>query len=467
MNGVTLRARIVVVMVSSLLAVSFGSKIADVNAVAQTELTQTGVISGSIRDAQGIPVGGAEVQAISDAGEIIGQSISDGGGKYSLRVDRGTYRVCALIDKQIVGDAEIVVGTSQESALNLKVGQFFTDKKPITRGPASSPEGQMVRIFYATDRQPSSVPARYGHAFGAGRRPDGALSYGTAIVSIPRDHRMGELETSTFWSFSSLPTAADLVTLSRVNAEDRAAFFQDVHGSVASSATKSAFVFIHGYNASFEDAARRTAQMAYDLGFDGAPILYSWPSQGKPQGYPADEESVQWTVGHLRAFLEDVAHQSGARRIQIIAHSMGNRALLGALNELSQAHSQIRFQQVILTAPDIDADIFRQVATAVASQAGRVTLYASSADMALTASQRFHQFPRAGESGAHIVTVPGVDTIDATRVDTGFLGHSYYADNRSILADLFQLIRYDLPPKSRFGLEPQMWNQQLYWRFRP
>jgi esterase/lipase superfamily enzyme len=278
---------------------------------------------------------------------------------------------------------------------------------------------------------------------------------------------MGELETSTFWSFSFLPTAADSVTLSRVNAEDRAAFFQDVHGSVAGSATKSAFVFIHGYNVSFEDAARRTAQMAYDLGFDGAPILYSWPSQGKPQGYPADEESVQWTVGHLRTFLEDVAHQSGARRIQIIAHSMGNRALLGALNELSQAHSLIRFQQVILTAPDIDADIFRQVARAVAAQAGRVTLYASSADLALATSQRIHRFPRAGESGTHIVTVSGVDTIDATKVDTGFLGHSYYADNRSILADLFQLIRYDLPPKSRFGLEQQMWNQQIYWRFRP
>jgi esterase/lipase superfamily enzyme len=36
---------------------------------------------------------------------------------------------------------------------------------------------------------------------------------------------------------------------------------------------KDAFVFIHGYNVSFEDAARRTGQFAYDLKFVGAPIF--------------------------------------------------------------------------------------------------------------------------------------------------------------------------------------------------
>jgi esterase/lipase superfamily enzyme len=278
---------------------------------------------------------------------------------------------------------------------------------------------------------------------------------------------MGDLETPTWWSFSVLANAGGYVTLTRVGYEDRGAFFQDVHAAVASSATKSAFVFIHGYNVSFEDAARRTAQMAYDLGFDGAPILYSWPSQGKTQEYPADEDSVQWTVEHLRAFLIDVAQKSGAQRVQLIAHSMGNRALLNALDQLAETHSTVRFREVVLAAPDIDADIFRQLSAAICSQSGRVTLYASSADLALTASQQFHKYSRAGESGKNIVVLSGIDTIDATRVDTGFLGHSYFADNRSILADVFSLFRYDLPAQSRFGLEPVKWNQLSYWSFKP
>lgn len=96
-----------------------------------------------------------------------------------------------------------------------------------------------------------------------------------------------------------------------------------------------------------------------------------------------------------------------------------------------------------------------------------MTLYASSADRALTASQRFHQFPRAGEAGKNIVITRSSDTVDATSVDTSFIGHSYFADTRSVLTDLFSLIRYDLPPQSRFGLEKQMLNQQIYWKFKP
>jgi len=145
----------------------------------------------------------------------------------------------------------------------------------------------------------------------------------------------------------------------------------------------------------------------------------------------------------------------------------GNRALVNALNQLYQSHSQSKFKEIILAAPDVDADIFRQLASAITSQCQRVTLYASSADVALNASFRFHHFSRAGESGERIVVLPGVDTIDATKVDTGLLGHSYYGDNRSVLSDLFSLVRYDLPPEQRFGLIRHTLRQEVYWAFVP
>jgi esterase/lipase superfamily enzyme len=427
-------------------------------------------VSGSATAASGVAVGGALVQVISEAGVLVESVTTQKDGSYTLRLAPGTYIVRGLVEGKIIGDEQLILTGAGSPTSRLIEGKFFQGSRDTSTksGPAiADPKGQIVRIFYATDRQPSPAPATYGRAYSAARNPSGALSYGSALVSIPRDHKMGDLETPTWWSFSVLPNADGYVTLTRVGYEDRGAFFQDVHATVASSATKSAFVFIHGYNVSFEDAARRTAQMAYDLGFDGAPILYSWPSQGKKQEYPADEDSVQWTVEHLRAFLIDVAQKSGAQRVQLIAHSMGNRALVNALDRLAENHSSVKFREVVLAAPDIDADIFRQLSAAISSQSGRVTLYASSADLALIASQQFHKYSRAGESGKNIVILRGIDTIDATRVDTGFLGHSYFADNRSILADVFSLFRYDLPAQSRFGLEPEKWNQMSYWSFKP
>jgi esterase/lipase superfamily enzyme len=229
-------------------------------------------------------------------------------------------------------------------------------------------------------------------------------------------------------------------------------------------------VFVHGYNVTFENAARRTAQMAYDLAFEGAAILYSWPSKGSITGYPVDGTNVQWSTPHLKTFLADVATRTGAQTVHLIAHSMGNRALAGALQSLlaeSRAEIHSVFREIVLTAPDIDADIFRRdIAPRLANLPARVTLYASSADKALQASKTYHQYPRAGDSAADMAVIEKIDAIDATAVETGFLGHSYYADNRSVIADLFYLLREGKPPAERFALERVSAGQGVYWRFK-
>ena len=61
-----------------------------------------------------------------------------------------------------------------------------------------------------------------------------------------------------------------------------------------------ALVFVHGYNNGFDDALFRTAQIAYDLKYDGAPFLYSWPSGAGIAGYPYDRESAQQAEPYLQ-----------------------------------------------------------------------------------------------------------------------------------------------------------------------
>lgn len=149
---------------------------------------------------------------------------------------------------------------------------------------------------------------------------------------------------------------------------------------------------------------------------------------------------------------------------------MGNRALTAALAQIGAAAARrttTSFNEVILTAPDIDAGTFtRDVAPAILPTAKRVTLYASSNDLALKFSKSVHGYPRAGESGGHIVLLDGIDTIDVSLVDTNFMGHFYYAGNRSVLSDIFYLIQGQ-PVANRFGLKKRTKGRRLYYQFKP
>jgi len=198
----------------------------------------------------------------------------------------------------------------------------------------------------------------------------------------------------------------------------------------------------------FEDAARRTAQLAYDLGFDGAPILYSWPSRNRMVAYTEDEDSVQWTAFHLRAFLEELAERTKATKIHLIAHSMGNRALASALQVIAAEHrgqSSQLFRQIVLAAPDIGADTVELLAHEIQPLARRITLYASAYDDALLISRLVHGVLRAGQTGQNLVVVAGIDTVDASGVKTDFLGHSYYGQSDSIVSDIRKILMTERP----------------------
>jgi esterase/lipase superfamily enzyme len=227
----------------------------------------------------------------------------------------------------------------------------------------------VVRVFYGTDRNDTGDddPA---DRFGPER---GSFAYGSCDVSIPRDHRMGELEEPVIFKFLADPSKH--VVLLDVDRVDADSFFVRVSRRIDRSSTREAFVFVHGYNVTFEDAARRTAQMSYDLAFDGAPIFYSWPSAGSLDGYARDESNIEWTTPHLREFLSDLALRSGAESIHLIAHSMGNRGLTRALADLAGTEARARFEEIILTAPDVDAEIFtRDILPRMRAEGSRITL---------------------------------------------------------------------------------------------
>lgn len=297
----------------------------------------------------------------------------------------------------------------------------------------------------------------------------GGLELGTCMVAIPKDHALGKMERPSVLKLDFLEDPNKHVVLLGVTPQPNDDFYKDLTLGVAESPRKRAFVFVHGYNVKFVDAARRAAQIAYDLKYDGVPILYSWPSQGKLSGYTIDETNVEWTVTHLKDFLGEIAKRTGAEQVHLIAHSMGNRALANALREISYLPDGQRpmFSEVVLTAPDIDADTFkRDLAPAIVKMAHRTTLYASSNDEALTLSKEVHGYPRAGDTDDELCVVPGVDTIDVSAVDTSLVGHSYYGSNGSVLADLFDLLHQAKPPEERQWLREEYLGDARYWVFQ-
>ena len=312
----------------------------------------------------------------------------------------------------------------------------------------------VIPVFYGTDRSPTDDPDPRKR-FGGGR---GSLAFGVARVSVPVDKKVGELPGPSWWKLEFRDDPAKHVILVDVSTLPRDAFVSELRGSMATANENDALVFVHGYNCGFADAARRAAQIAFDLRFPGRTLLFSWASAGEPHKYTVDESTVEWSGPHFEAFLHLALTEIGARAVHVIAHSMGNRAVLRALERFDASMlppGAATLRQIILAAPDVDSDTFRQLADAFKGRAQRVTLYASSRDLALKASKAVHGYPRAGDAGKTLVVVDGVDTVDASKVDTSLLGlhHSYFGSTRSILSDMFHVITQGQSPDLRFDLE--------------
>ena len=323
-----------------------------------------------------------------------------------------------------------------------------------------------VKIYYATDRARSG--SELPNDFYSGHR--GEVEYGTATVSIPDHHRPGKIEKPSIWTFDFREDPQRHIVLSSIVAQAGDAVFAEMQDHIRQTGKAEAFVFVHGFNVSFQEAAKRTAQMAYDMNFEGLPILYSWPSRASMFSYIADTAVVNLSGRRLSRFLEDVVSRSGATRIHLIAHSMGNRAMTDALELFALRYKgpMPAFDQVLFTAPDLDAGLFAEMVHTIRPAARRITLYASNKNWALAVSRKLHgDSPRAGEGGASILEAAGVDSIDMTEIGDDMLKHSYYANNPSALTDILSLFWRDVPPEHRCGMVAENDEHGTHWHYDP
>ncbi|UWR60260.1 alpha/beta hydrolase [Phaeobacter inhibens] len=318
-------------------------------------------------------------------------------------------------------------------------------------------------VFYGTNR--NAVYER-GALVDFGGSSSSELSYGVCEVIVPEGHKIGSIG-SPLWR--RLFNKNDDRLAIRYNiALNQTLFFEHLRAAAEKMRVREKpTIFVHGYNNSFEDAVLRAAQIGYDLGLGQGIGLFSWPSKGQFLKYSADEASVDASKYHLADFLEQFVGNIEEGSVNVIAHSMGCRCLLGAFEVLADGRKRVlkSVNQVILAAADVDTAIMPRQGLHATKYSTRTTSYVSDKDKALTVSGWLHNFPRVGITPPTYV-MSGMDTVVVNDLDLGNFSHGYVGTSRSTLNDIFSLLKRNDPPERRYSLELASEAGHEFWRIR-
>jgi len=203
----------------------------------------------------------------------------------------------------------------------------------------------------------------------------------------------------------------------------------------------------------------------------------------------------------LRKTIRAIAGTPGLERIHLLAHSRGTDLLATVLSELGvEAYMQqttlprrFRIGNVVLMAPDIDADVAVAKILAVQSDPDlpygtapnpgavfestpgfQVTAYVSPDDKALAASSwLFGSLLRLGRVEASMMTAQQieqmrrVELVDVIQISgtTDLFGHGYFRSNPRVSADLIAMLRYGLRPNEPG--RPLEAVRRPFWRVAP
>ena len=304
----------------------------------------------------------------------------------------------------------------------------------------SDPDRRLVRVWFATNRKPVTGDD-IGRGFDSEESVD-EITYGQCNVFIPESHKPGSTGTP-WWRRWLRLEADDRLQVHSIHGLSHDEFWEGFVSKLQTwwkAGERNAFVLIHGYNVSFDEAARRAAQIGYDLKIPGEMAFYSWPSHGSTANYPADEATITASFPYIAQFLRELSEKSGAERIHLFIHSMGNRGFLSALERLvAEDHPSLRLGQVFFCAPDEDVRTFKDKVTNFPHQFENRTLLVSPDDKAVAMSKWVHKHARVGIAPP-ITTVEGIETIEVRGFGLLDLGHGYFASAEPVIQDMREAI---------------------------
>ena len=241
--------------------------------------------------------------------------------------------------------------------------------------------GDTLPLFIASNRLPG---------------PDGPsdlrspiLTFERLEIAIPPDRAPGTITTPRHRAGDP---ATDFLVVDRDALSRGQAFRRALSARLRQlpSAERDVLIYVHGFNQTFADGVLRMAQLTHDLQLKGAALHFSWPSAANPFAYAYDRDSTLYSRDALEEVIA-LADVPEARRVAIIAHSMGALLTMESLRQMAIARPGSVAREVdgvILISPDIDVEVFRTQAEKIGKLPRTFAVFLSDRDRALGLSAR-------------------------------------------------------------------------------
>ncbi|MCU0907492.1 MAG: alpha/beta hydrolase [Rhodobacteraceae bacterium] len=252
----------------------------------------------------------------------------------------------------------------------------------------------------------------------------------------------------------------EFLRVDTVSPVDSPALLDAVQGGTADTAPA---LYVHGYYISFEKGCRRAVLLQQNANLTGRFLWFSWPSDGSVAYYTHDEADLYWSVPDISDAIIELERRWGSG-VDVVGHSLGARGVVLALYEVASRNPDIRLDEVVLLAPDIDFGIFQRLLPKIRPIADNITIYVTRGDRPLALSAQLNGYPRLGEAGNDVASLGEVEVIDLSAIPAESLsGHLYHIYSADVGRDLDRLLNGGQHAAERPNLAPSgpnLWTMQ-------
>jgi len=141
---------------------------------------------------------------------------------------------------------------------------------------------------------------------------------------------------------------------------------------------------------------------------------------------------------------------------------------LRVLQRMDAEGVDTQYGQMFLLAPDVDRELFMDLAWLFPKFSTRTTLYASAVDRDTLKSAKRFGAPRAGVFEPYTI-VTGIDTVAIPSLETDdFMSEKKTRSYEvvTLFYDMYDLMKSNYPPRRRLHLSKQIDNGRTFWKLR-
>jgi esterase/lipase superfamily enzyme len=308
---------------------------------------------------------------------------------------------------------------------------------------------RILEVLYATTREKVQNSDR---KLPYSARLSDTVSLGKMDVKIDPSLRIGKMLPEKL-------KASGTLEVERVNTMREEEFMREIRSQVEASPEKSLLVIVFGYMDDFGSNAIKAGWFAYMLDVDTPVLLFDWPGDQPVSigGYKKARRYAESSGDDLGKLLIQIEEEINPEKLWVKGSSLGCEVICDAFEYMyrnrGRYENEVDISQVILAAPDVGEDDFREkFGRHIAVLSRKMTIYVSADDDALLLSdlvtgekklgrQRVTPPPQTQEAKDLLLLKsrdPGrITVIDVTPINDSSFHHGYYLECPEFFDDFY------------------------------